>query len=87
MRCRVSGLRVTCEPFLGTARETSEWFLTSAAAPSSTSHHLDRPLRRGRHLADLDEVDVLVFGSRGYGDVSSHLLRRACPVIVGPRIP
>lgn len=39
------------------------------------------------HLADLDEIDVLVFNYRGYGDVFTRLLRQVRPVIVGARVP
>jgi nucleotide-binding universal stress UspA family protein len=82
--------------FLETARETYEQALSSAAAavPDVT---VDWRIPDGdvvHTLAELDEVDVLYCGSRGYGParrvllggVSSRLIRRARrPVVVVPR--
>jgi nucleotide-binding universal stress UspA family protein len=82
--------------FLDTARETYEQALEAAAAavPGITA---DWRITTGdvvETLADLDEVDVLFCGSRGYGPVrrvllggvSSRLVHRArCPVVVVPR--
>jgi nucleotide-binding universal stress UspA family protein len=82
--------------FLDTARETYEQSLTRAAAdvPDVAT---DWEIRSGDPvdtLADLDDVDVLFCGSRGYGParrvflggVSTRLSRRARrPLIVVPR--
>lgn len=82
--------------FLETARETYERSLEAAAA-SLTGVDADWRIVAGDvvdTLADLDEVDVLYCGSRGYGParrvllggVSARLVRRACrPVVVVPR--
>jgi nucleotide-binding universal stress UspA family protein len=81
--------------FLETARETYELSLSRAAA--SVDVEADWEVRAGdvlESLADLDEVDVLFCGSRGYGParrvllggVSARLVRRARrPVVVVPR--
>ncbi|MFI5493755.1 universal stress protein [Actinoplanes sp. NPDC051859] len=82
--------------FLDTARETYEQSLVNAAA-SVPDIAVDWEIRTGDvvdQLAELDDVDVLFCGSRGYGParrvllggVSARLLRRARrPVIVVPR--
>ncbi|HEU4347983.1 MAG TPA: universal stress protein [Actinoplanes sp.] len=82
--------------FLETARETYEESLRKAAA-SVPDVEVDWQVRSGAvvdALSDLDEVDVLFCGSRGYGParrvllggVSTSLVRRAKrPVIVVPR--
>ena len=82
--------------FLETARETYERSLEAAAA-SVAGVEADWQVIAGDvvdTLADLDEVDVLYCGSRGYGParrvllggVSTRLIRRACrPVVVVPR--
>ncbi|WP_306211603.1 universal stress protein [Actinoplanes sp. RD1] len=82
--------------FLDTARETYEEALTRAAA-TVTATPADWEIRIGDvvdQLAELDDVDVLVCGSRGYGParrvllggVSARLVRRARrPVVVVPR--
>lgn len=82
--------------FLETARETYERSLEAAAA-SVPQCDTDWRVIAGDvvdTLADLDEVDVLFCGSRGYGParrvllggVSARLIRRARrPVIVVPR--
>jgi nucleotide-binding universal stress UspA family protein len=79
-----------------TARETFESSLTAAAA-SVPEVEVDWQLLGGdvvEALAELDEVDVLFCGSRGYGParrvllggVSTRLVRRAKrPVVVVPR--
>ncbi|GGQ62200.1 universal stress protein [Couchioplanes azureus] len=82
--------------FLDTARETYERSLARAA--ESVPHTgVDWEIRVGDvvdQLAELDDVDVLFCGSRGYGParrvllggVSARLLRRARrPVVVVPR--
>ncbi|MEV6490785.1 universal stress protein [Actinoplanes sp. NPDC051633] len=82
--------------FLDTARETYEESLTRAAA-AVDGVEVDWQLLEGKvsaALAELDEVDVLVCGSRGYGParrvllggVSTRLVRGArVPVVVVPR--
>ena len=82
--------------FLDTARETYELSL-SRAAESVGAVAVDWEIRTGdvvESLADLDDVDVLFCGSRGYGParrvllggVSARLVRRARrPVVVVPR--
>ncbi|MFI6077952.1 universal stress protein [Actinoplanes sp. NPDC051343] len=82
--------------FLDTARETYERSLSRAAAdvPDVTAEWEIRPGDPVDTLADLDDVDVLFCGSRGYGParrvvlggVSARLSRRARrPLIVVPR--
>ncbi len=82
--------------FLDTARETYEQALSRAAA-TVPDVETDWRITAGdvvAALADLDEVDVLFCGSRGYGParrvllggVSAKLVRRARrPVVVVPR--
>lgn len=82
--------------FLETARETYENALAQAAE-SVPDLAVDWQVTTGNvvdRLADLDEVDVLFCGSRGYGParrvllggVSTRLFRRARrPVVVVPR--
>jgi nucleotide-binding universal stress UspA family protein len=82
--------------FLETARETYEQSL-SAAAKSVRDVDADWEVRAGdvvESLAELDDIDVLFCGSRGYGParrvllggVSARLVRRARrPVVVVPR--
>ncbi|MET0426243.1 MAG: universal stress protein, partial [Actinoplanes sp.] len=82
--------------FLDTARETYELSL-SRAAESVPDVEVDWRVEAGEvvpKLADLDEVDVLFCGSRGYGPtrrvllggVSTRLVRRARrPLVVVPR--
>jgi nucleotide-binding universal stress UspA family protein len=82
--------------FLDTARETYELAL-SRAAETVPDVETDWRVTTGdvvEALADLDEVDVLFCGSRGYGParsvllggVSAKLVRRARrPVVVVPR--
>ncbi|AGL18366.1 universal stress protein [Actinoplanes sp. N902-109] len=82
--------------FLDTARETYETALGRAAA-SVTRTSVDWEIRTGDvvdQLAELEDVDVLFTGSRGYGParrvllggVSARLVRRARrPVVVVPR--
>jgi nucleotide-binding universal stress UspA family protein len=82
--------------FLDTARETYEQSLAKAAA-SVPDVATDWHIAAGdvvEVLAELDEVDVLFCGSRGYGPtrrvllggVSTRLVRRARrPVVVVPR--
>lgn len=82
--------------FVETARETYEQALANAAA-SVPGVRVDWQIPSGdvvETLADLDEVDVLYCGSRGYGPtrrvllggVSAKLIRRAKrPVVVVPR--
>ncbi|MFI5935231.1 universal stress protein [Actinoplanes sp. NPDC051494] len=82
--------------FLDTARETFEQSLRRAAE-SVRDLPVDWEIRTGDvvdQLAELDDVDVLFCGSRGYGParrvllggVSTRLLRRARrPVVVVPR--
>jgi nucleotide-binding universal stress UspA family protein len=82
--------------FLATAREAYERSLTRAAA-SVHGTSADWQILTGEvveALAELDEVDVLFCGSRGYGParrvllggVSARLMRRARrPVVVVPR--
>lgn len=82
--------------FLATAREAYEQALTRAAA-SAPGVAADWEIRSGdvvETLAELDDVDVLFCGSRGYGParrvllggVSTRLVRRARrPVVVVPR--
>jgi len=82
--------------FLETARETYESAL-SRAAESVGGVETDWEIRIGdvvESLADLDDVDVLFCGSRGYGParrvllggVSTRLVRRARrPVVIVPR--
>ncbi|RSM57681.1 universal stress protein UspA [Actinoplanes sp. ATCC 53533] len=82
--------------FLDTARETYELSL-SRAVESVSGVAADWEIRIGdvvESLADLDDVDVLFCGSRGYGParrvllggVSARLVRRARrPVVVVPR--
>jgi nucleotide-binding universal stress UspA family protein len=82
--------------FLSTAREAYEQALAKAAG-SVTGIAADWEIRVGdvvESLADLDDVDVLFCGSRGYGParrvllggVSTRLVRRARrPVVVVPR--
>lgn len=82
--------------FLETARETYELAL-SRAAESAGGVETDWEIRIGdvvESLADLDDVDVLFCGSRGYGParrvllggVSARLMRRARrPVVIVPR--
>jgi nucleotide-binding universal stress UspA family protein len=82
--------------FLDTARETYEQSLSKAAAavPGVAADWEIRPGNAVDTLADLDDVDVLFCGSRGYGParrvllggVSTRLARRARrPLIVVPR--
>ncbi|MGK5681734.1 universal stress protein [Actinoplanes sp. URMC 104] len=82
--------------FLETARETYESSLRRAAesVPGVTAEWQVVAGDVVDTLADLDEVDVLFCGSRGYGParrvllggVSTRLVRRACrPVVVVPR--
>ena len=82
--------------FLETAKETYEQSLANAAA-SVPDVDVDWEVRSGNvveTLAELDEVDVLFCGSRGYGPVrrvllggvSARLVRRARrPLVVVPR--
>ena len=82
--------------FLETARETYEQSLEKAAATVSDVA-VDWRILAGdvvEALSELDEVDALFCGSRGYGParrvllggVSARLLRRARrPVVVVPR--
>jgi nucleotide-binding universal stress UspA family protein len=82
--------------FVETARETYEHALTRAAS-SVPDLEVDWEITVGdvvERLSELDEVDVLFCGSRGYGPtrrvllggVSTRLLRRARrPVVVVPR--
>jgi nucleotide-binding universal stress UspA family protein len=82
--------------FLATAREAYEAALDKAAA-SALGANADWQIRTGEvveTLADLDDVDVLFCGSRGYGParrvllggVSGRLVRRARrPIVVVPR--
>ena len=82
--------------FLETAKETYEQSLATAAA-SVPGVEVDWEVRAGNMvetLAELDEVDVLFCGSRGYGParrvllggVSARLVRRAKrPLVVVPR--
>lgn len=82
--------------FLETARETYEMSL-SRAAESVKNLDADWEIRTGdvvESLAELQDVDVLFCGSRGYGParrvllggVSTRLVRRARrPVVVVPR--
>jgi nucleotide-binding universal stress UspA family protein len=82
--------------FLDTARETYELSL-SRAAEAVAGVDADWEVRTGdvvESLADLEDVDVLFCGSRGYGParrvllggVSARLVRRARrPVVVVPR--
>jgi len=82
--------------FLDTARETYELSL-SRAAESVGAVAADWEVRTGdvvESLAELDDVDVLFCGSRGYGParrvllggVSARLVRRARrPLVVVPR--
>jgi nucleotide-binding universal stress UspA family protein len=82
--------------FLETARETFEQSLATAAA-TVPDVEVDWRIPAGNvvdTLADLDEVDVLYAGSRGYGPsrrvllggVSTRLVRRARrPLVVVPR--
>jgi nucleotide-binding universal stress UspA family protein len=82
--------------FLDTARETYEKSLSQAAA-AVPGVPTDWEIRAGNPvdtLADLDDVDILFCGSRGYGParrvvlggVSARLSRRARrPLIVVPR--
>jgi nucleotide-binding universal stress UspA family protein len=82
--------------FLDTARETYELSL-SRAAEAVAGVEADWEVRTGdvvESLADLQDVDVLFCGSRGYGParrvllggVSARLVRRARrPVVVVPR--
>lgn len=84
------------QAFMHTARETYQQALDSAAA-SAEGTEADWEILSGNvveALADLDEVDVLFCGSRGYGParrvllggVSTRLVRRARrPVVVVPR--
>ena len=83
--------------FLETARETYELSLSRAADSVKGVASADWEVRTGNvveSLADLDDVDVLFCGSRGYGPamrvmlggVSTRLVRRAKrPVVVVPR--
>lgn len=83
--------------FLDTARETYELSLSRAADSVGGGVATDWEIRTGdvvETLAELDEVDVLFCGSRGYGParrvllggVSARLVRRARrPVVVVPR--
>jgi nucleotide-binding universal stress UspA family protein len=83
--------------FLATAREAYEAALAKAAAEVAGDSVVDWEIRAGdvvEALADLDDVDVLFCGSRGYGParrvllggVSARLVRRARrPVVVVPR--
>jgi nucleotide-binding universal stress UspA family protein len=83
--------------FLETARETYELSLSRAADSVKDVASADWEVRTGNvveSLADLDDVDVLFCGSRGYGPamrvmlggVSTRLVRRARrPVVVVPR--
>ena len=83
--------------FLETARETYELSLSRAADSVKDVASADWEVRTGNvveSLADLDDVDVLFCGSRGYGPalrvmlggVSTRLVRRAKrPVVVVPR--
>jgi nucleotide-binding universal stress UspA family protein len=82
--------------FLATARDAYEASLASASA-TTAGVSTDWQIRGGEvveTLAELDEVDVLFCGSRGYGParrvllggVSTRLMRRARrPVVVVPR--
>ena len=82
--------------FHDTARETYEQSLSRAAEWAGAAD-VDWEVRTGdvvESLADLDDVDVLFCGSRGYGParrvllggVSARLVRRARrPVVVVPR--
>ena len=84
------------QAFLATAREAYEQALEKAAA-TTAGVATDWEIRSGEvveSLADLDDVDVLCCGSRGYGParrvllggVSSRLMRRAKrPIVVVPR--
>jgi nucleotide-binding universal stress UspA family protein len=82
--------------FLDTARETYEQSLSRAAAdvPDVAAEWEIRSGDPVETLADLDDVDVLFCGSRGYGParrvllggVSTRLARRARrPLVVVPR--
>jgi nucleotide-binding universal stress UspA family protein len=82
--------------FIETARETYEQSLEKAAA-TVADVAVDWQVLEGdvvERLSDLDEVDALFCGSRGYGParrvllggVSTRLMRRARrPVVVVPR--
>ncbi len=82
--------------FIETARETYEQSLEKAAA-TVTDVEVDWQVLEGEvveRLSELDEVDALFCGSRGYGParrvvlggVSTRLMRRARrPVVVVPR--
>jgi nucleotide-binding universal stress UspA family protein len=84
------------QAFQHTARETYQAALDEAAG-STVAGHADWQVLSGNvveALGDLDEVDVLFCGSRGYGParrvllggVSARLVRRARrPVVVVPR--
>jgi nucleotide-binding universal stress UspA family protein len=84
------------QAFLATARDAYEQALDKAAA-STADVATDWEIRSGEvveSLADLDDVDVLFCGSRGYGParrvllggVSGRLVRRARrPIVVVPR--
>jgi nucleotide-binding universal stress UspA family protein len=88
--------RDTERVFLDSARETYEQALSRAAA-TVPDLQVDWHIPDGdvvEALADLDEVDILYCGSRGYGParrvllggVSARLVRRARrPVVVVPR--
>jgi nucleotide-binding universal stress UspA family protein len=83
------------QAFLATAREAYEQALDKAATTADVA--TDWEIRSGEvveSLADLDDVDVLFCGSRGYGParrvllggVSGRLVRRARrPIVVVPR--
>lgn len=83
--------------FQSIARENAEATLTAAIASVPQGVTVDYEIRAGNvvdTLAEVDEVDVLFCGSRGYGParrvllggVSTKLLRRARrPIVVVPR--
>jgi nucleotide-binding universal stress UspA family protein len=85
------------QAFLATAREAYEQSLEAAAATTADVVSTDWDVRSGEvveSLAELDDVDVLFCGSRGYGParrvllggVSARLMRRARrPVVIVPR--
>ncbi len=85
------------DAFHATARESSQQALDLAIAGLQAGLDASGQILGGEVVAvlsDLDDVDVLFCGSRGYGParrvllggVSSRLMRRArCPLIVVPR--
>ena len=96
-RCRSWSAQDAEHAFLDTARETYEQSLQTGGRRGRRTWTSDWRLLTGDvvdTLAELDEVDVLFCGSRGYGParrvllggVSTRLVRRARrPVVVVPR--